>query len=423
MEETDQSSEPSVGDTQLNYFVDGKCNVCESDKKQETVSCLLCEKQFHMINCAENENADCLPTSAFNHIHKAINKTGKYATRPGNFRFICNTCTTKVEKIKTCTTNDNIQILDSKVNTLANDISVIKKLLSKTTEGNSTSHEPTASQQAANQATHGGNVWTNNEQVNKMKSHLVISKDAKCDLNDPAISINSCSAQIHNKYPDKNGNTVIVCGSPKSRDALKQHILDKGVNPDKLMEPKPRYPTISVVGLPTEMEIEELRSKLLFKNPQLDQVCTNEHAVFDIVSVKSLRKNTSVFQAFVRVSDDVRAVIKSNGDKLFLGWQALPVYDHLYIKRCNKCQGYNHYHRDCKNTQCCGLCASSNHQYINCPHKDKAATDKASFFSCINCKNANKPDTAHPAYSSMCSMYRYEQTLLKKSLASESKNY
>ena len=125
----------------------------------------------------------------------------------------------------------------------------------------------------------------------------------------------------------------------------------------------------------------------------------------------------------MRVSDDVRTAIKSEGDKLFFGWEKLPVYDQLYVRRCNKCQGYNHYARDCKNTQCCGLCASFDHQYVDCPHKDKTEPDRKAFEACINCKNARKPDYAHPAFASVCSMYRYEQMLLKKSLANDSKNY
>lgn len=172
----DGTSKTPDGESVFNYFVDGKCKACDSDKVQEAVSCLDCEKQFHMINCAENENDDCLTSSAFSHIQKAIVKSGKYAIRPGNFRFICDPCLTNIELKKTCTTNDNIQILDNKVNTLANDISEIKRLLSRTPEENSTPLNLTASQQAPNQTAPAGNVWSNSEQVNKIKSLLVIDK-------------------------------------------------------------------------------------------------------------------------------------------------------------------------------------------------------------------------------------------------------
>ena len=416
----EQTSDSPDGGTALNYFADGTCKVCNSTNTQESVSCLRCDKLFHMINCAGSESNDCLTSSAFTqHFQKAINKTGKYANRPGNFCFVCDPCMTQLELNKTCTTNDKVQMLDLKVSKLTQDIGDIKKLLTE----KSTAPETT---QLANVATSApgvnGNVWCNTEQVNKIKSLLVIDKNANCDLNDSAI-INKCSAQVHSKYPDKNGNTVVVCESPESRDALKQHFLNTGIDADKLSEPKPRYPTISIVGFPSEMGEVELRANIMVKNSKLAGVCTNKNAVFDIVSVKSVKRNSSVFQAFVRVSDDVRTVIKSYGDKLFFGWEKLAVYDQLYIRRCNKCQGYNHYARECKNSQCCGLCASSDHQYRDCLHKDKASTDRAAFYCCTNCKTAGKTDFAHPAYSSECSMYRYEQTLLKKSLATVSKNW
>jgi hypothetical protein len=410
----DQSSEST-----LNFFADGICNQCGSDKISETVSCMLCCKPFHMTNCGDEEDKFYLPTSSLSQFEKAINKVGKFSKRPGCFRFVCDPCMTDYEVKRACKTNDNIQILDSKVNNLARDMVEIKQLLSKQAvlDGNLTTQPGPAPMQ--NPLPTSGNVWTNNEQVNKIKSHLVINKDANFDLNDAA---NSCSAQVHGKYPDKDGNLVVVCESPESRDALKLHIMQKGIAADKISEPKPRYPTISIVGFSSEMDKEELRTSIMFKNSMLANICANKNAVFDIVGVKSLRNNSSVFQAFVRVSDDVRSVIKSYGDKLFFGWEKLAVYDQLYIRRCNKCQGYNHIAKHCRNNQCCGLCASSDHQSLECPHKDKSPTDKAAFFSCINCKTANKPDFAHPAYSSVCSMYRYEQALLKKSLANESKN-
>jgi hypothetical protein len=397
----------------------GTCSTCNSlDATSFSVRCFNCKQYFHAL-CKDEEKENSICTKSF---------LGQYVTRSnqsdrtGNFCFICDPCKTKLEMQQTCTTNDKVQMLDSKVSRLTQDIGDIKKLLTaraKTAVPATTEQENTTSSVVP---IVDGNVWSNKEQVNRVKTLLVIDNNADCDLNNPAM-MNVCNAQVHSKRLDKNGNTVVVCESPESRDALKQHLITAGVTADKITEPKPRYPTISIVGFSSEMEEADFRAKIMFKNPKLAQVCGNNNAVFDIVSIKSVKSNSSVFQAFVRVSDDVRSIIKCYGDKLFLGWDRLSVYDHHYIRRCNKCQGYNHYARQCRNTQCCGLCASANHQSLNCEHMDKSDSDKAAFYSCINCKTAGKSNHFHPAYSTECIMYRYEQTLLKKSLASESKNY
>jgi len=414
------STEDPPGGASPDFLIlnSGTCSTCNStDATSFSVCCFNCKRYFHALCKDDEKEADnSICTKSF---------LGQYVTRSnqpertGNFCFICNPCKTKLETEQTCTTNDKVQMLDSKVSKLTQDIGDIKKLLTARTAGPATTEQENTTSSVV--PTANGNVWSNTEQVNKVKSLLVIDKNANCDLNNTAM-MNVCNAQVHSKRPDKNGNTVVVCESPESRDALKQHLITAGVTADKITEPKPRYPTISIVGFSSEMDEADFRDKIMFKNPKLAHVCANNNAVFDIVSIKSVKSNSSVFQAFVRVSDDIRSIIKCYGDKLFLGWDRLSVYDHHYIRRCNKCQGYGHYARQCKNMQCCGLCASADHQYLECEHKDKADSDKTAFYACINCKTAGKPNYFHPAYSTECNMYRYEQALLKKSLASASKN-
>jgi hypothetical protein len=129
---------------------------------------------------------------------------------------------------QTCTTNDKVQMLDSKVSRLTQDIGDIKKLLTaraKTAVPATTEQENTTSSVVP---IVDGNVWSNKEQVNRVKTLLVIDNNADCDLNNPAM-MNVCNAQVHSKRLDKNGNTVVVCESPESRDALKQHLITAGV--------------------------------------------------------------------------------------------------------------------------------------------------------------------------------------------------
>ncbi len=130
--------------------------------------------------------------------------------------------------------------------------------------------------------------------------------------------------------------------------------------------------------------------------------------------------NENVKQAIIRVSDNVRHAINGCNNRLYFSMVSCRVYDQLYIKRCNKCQGFDHYAKNCSSVVCCGLCGTIGHETHNCPHKDKS--NKASSYKCVNCSNSGKHTIDHPAYSSDCPSYRIKQEKLKASLSYYSKN-
>ena len=73
-----------------------------------------------------------------------------------------------------------------------------------------------------------------------------------------------------------------------------------------------------------------------------------------------------------------------------------PVYDHFYVKRCNKCQRFHHYKNECKAVKpSCGKCAGEH-------ETDKCETcDKENFVPvCVNCKrDKHKFGHSHTATS------------------------
>ena len=112
-----------------NIVNDGTCSNCKSQESEEFVSCLFCKRYFHLYDCFEDSDNDVLPSSCGKSFYKAINKTGKYSNRPGNFRFVCDPYLTNFENKQTCTSNDHVQMLDNKVNSLAGDVCSIKEML------------------------------------------------------------------------------------------------------------------------------------------------------------------------------------------------------------------------------------------------------------------------------------------------------
>ena len=142
------------------------------------------------------------------------------------------------------------------------------------------------------------------------------------------------------------GDTVIICPNQKSRDSLKEKLTTSGVTANLSREPKERYPTISVVGISKEIvknNREIIHKTLLSQNPYISDCLGKESSLFDILSIKPLKANENVKQVFIRLSYDImhaiRHAIKKNKDKTYFGLLSCSVYDQLYAKWYNKCQG------------------------------------------------------------------------------------
>ena len=270
-----------------------------------------------------------------------------------------------------------------------------------------------------------GNLWLDEGKVNKVKSLLVVAKDANVEGKALEKTVIENGIQVQKQYVNNNGDTVIIFPDETSRNNLKEKLTSTGITSNLMKEPKGRYPVISVVGIPKEFDKnnkDDIYKTLLSQNPYITDCLKNESSTFEILSVKPLRANENIKQAIVRLSDDIRHVIKRNNDKIYFGLLSCSVYDQLYIKRCHKCQGFGHYAKDCSHSTCCGTCASNDHETLNCIHKD--SPNVTSFHSCTNCIKAGKTgdDTKHPAYSNECSAYRTKQEKLKASLSYYSKN-
>ena len=413
------------GDTpsELNRVVNGCCIQCESKDVEEFVSCLFCKVSFHMNGCFENGDDDILPLTCSKNFYKAINNIGKFAHRPGNFRFVCDPCITNFETKETCTTNDHVQILDNRVTNLAGDVTVIKEMLKKLTTENTTpvTIQPTQASTDIN------NGWNNAARVQEIKSLLVVDKEVTLKTDELEQSITTNGIQVKGQYINKKGDHVFVLPSAKARDELKNKLTSSGISQEKISEPKQRYPAISVVGISNNYNIEnkeDLVNCLIRQNPYIGELAKVSDSMFDVLVIKPVKSNLNVKQAIIRLSDNIRYAIKNAGDRLFCGMSSCKVYDQLYIKRCNRCQEFGHYVKDCKGLVSCGICASPDHESKDCTHKDKPNLNE--FVCCSNCKKAGLTDqmVSHSATSLSCPTYLEKQKKLKGSLPfySRSKN-
>ena len=122
---------------------------------------------------------------------------------------------------------------------------------------------------------------------------------------------------VKRSFTNKNGNLVVVCDSEESRNELKEKVSASN-NDIEMRTPKENRPVISIVGLSKNYEKEEVVDLLQKQNYFLSQYSTkneiNDH--IKVFSVKPLRGNQDIFQAFARVSKVVRLGFKTFNDKV-----------------------------------------------------------------------------------------------------------
>ena len=139
----------------------------------------------------------------------------------------------------------------------------------------------------------------------------------------------------------------------------------------------------------------------------------NEH--IEIFAVRPLKNKADCYQAFASVSPTLREGIKHFKNKLTIGFANCKVYDRYHVKRCNNCQHFRHYARECSTPDdiACGKCGGT-HLTNDC---DSAEV------KCINCVRGNGKECDHTAFDYRCPSLKKEQEVEKKKLLSNSLNY
>ena len=196
-------------------------------------------------------------------------------------------------------------------------------------------------------------------------------------------------------YKNNAGNLVLVCDNIDTRDKLKEKIASSNEE-IRMKEVSNKRPSITIVGLSKCYKKEEIISQMVSQNLFVKHfsMANDIEDHIEIFDVKPLRSNNTVFQAFASVSNALRIGLKNYKDKIVIGLMNCKIYDRHHVKRCNNCQGYGHYYKNCPspNVHCCAKC-SLDHATNVCT----SATMK-----CTNCAKAGKSETDHAAYDRNC---------------------
>lgn len=366
----------------------GECGHCHKDAQAESMQCWLCEDRYHVIECTGMEPLS-QPSFLKNHW-------------PGlqrnwvNITFTCPSCKEDAKTKKEVVMSSRIRLLEESSLETNKQLNAIMGLLTKDSAKVPVTPKKVKETPQVIVVEQPEHPEENSDEDNQAKWSEVTKKAIQSKVS------------VLNSWKNPEGKMVFTCKDEKSKKALLPHVQQVYHNRN-IKTPKPRVPTISVPFIHGKYEKDELLDVLCQQNEEHGIKFTKDNS--QIVFIAPMKDKDNLYQAVIRVSDEIRSKIQNQGNRLCIGINSCPVFDRFFIKRCNRCQGLGHFHKDdggCKKNQVCALC-TGNHDTRSC-HTDEE------YHQCTNCIKADKDNVSHAANSSDCPMYIAEQEKLKKSI-------
>ena len=397
----------SIVDQDYQLDNEGVCKTCKVvSQGNDSVKCMICNKRFHAI-CNSMAADDKWATKTM------VNAYNAPSTKR-NFSFMCNHCLTSWEIDQADRNNFRIQKMEENMKYIMEELKVIKN---QTSVANEIAPKVILNTQNKKE----DSIWFDEVKLANVKakpteSVLVIRKNEDSTLvktNKEAIEniVVQGKIPVVKSYNSKEGNLVVLCDSSETRDSLKNQ-LQSSIENIEVRSPREKRPAISIVGLTRKYESEEIIDLLIKQNHFLGQFARNNdiNDHIKIFNVKPLRGNQDIYQAFARVSKVIRQGLRTYKDKVIMGLSTCKIYDQYHVKRCNNCQGFGHFYKDCPspNDHICAKCGE-NHSTKDCSTLN---------LKCTNCvKSGLSPaECEHRADDSNCPSISKQREKIKNNL-------
>ena len=390
----------------------GTCKMCSKDASSEQAQCFICKEKLHVINC----NAAPMVQASF-----FQKQWPNFLNNWPCISFICLDCREDVNTKENVVMSSRVRLLEEsglKTNEKLEDntrqLSEIRELLEKVVNAPVKVSAPTyleALTKPVKPKDTPALIVIDKAQGNEATSTV----DNQAKISQVTKAAIQAKAGVNKSFTNKSGKTVFVCANEKSKNALLPHVEKAYGATRKITTPKARLPTISVPFIHGKYEKEELMNIHQQQNEEQGILFTQQNS--QILFTTPMKDRDGLHQAVIRVSDEIRYKIKSNGDRLCIGINSCPVFDRFFIKRCNHCQSFHHFHKDnggCKKAAVCALCTGN--------HDTRSCETPPNMYKCANCVAAKEEDSMHAAYSLDCPCYLAEQLKLKKTISYYTKN-
>ena len=366
----------------------GTCSTCEKDAQAESMACARCLDRFHVLKCGKQDD-QCTQT----YLNNWANVQAKYPS----FSYTCDSCREDIAL-------KNEDILVNRLALMEENIAFLVQEIRSMKENAAAPVAPVSYAAAAGKPAVVEKpaviVIENKPEENTESRTSKIKK-----LKDAAVQ---SSASVVKTYQNGVNETVLVCHNENSKNKLLPHV--KNIFTDqKVSTPQSRMPTVTIRDMETELSKEDLLQVVKQQNIDNGLPEVNSHNFIVLFTKKVKSTNTrypDTYSAAVRVSDEIRSALKSVGDRVYVDLKSCRVSNRLHVKRCNRCQQYKHYHKECKADVCCGKCGEN--------HDTRACTSDTK--RCINCVKNNFTEVGHDTSYFKCPSYKKEQDKLEKTI-------
>ena len=375
----------------------GDCTKCTKKADHEAIQCFGCDEMYHVINCPPGNTRGQVTRTFFGGWENMIQNYS-------NINYICDACLQDKKFKKDIIVSNRMCLMEEEMRS-------IKETLDQKFYGLQDTIKGLVNGNFANVSTTlPGESFA--DKVKSDRSVIVIKKKkngppADMDtIRQAAVNTNSA---ISKAYKNNSGDTIIVCEDQASKDSMVP-ALTEAIDKDKftVVTPASRQPTITVINIAGNYDKADLLESVKIHNVNRFQGIDVNETNFKVLYTKQQYKNKELYKATVRVSDAIRDAIKKSGDRLNIGLTSCAVFDNFFVKRCNRCQRYNHWKDKCSEDTpvVCGKC-SGNHDTTSCD---------SDTLKCYNCVQAKYEDTNHETFSNTCKAYIDAQKRLESTI-------
>lgn len=380
-----------------------ECASCKTTPiTEQVVQCFICKSYFHAL-CEAAGNDFKVGT-------QTMVKTFLAASTKSNFKFFCDGCLTEFERNLVETQDQKITVLTKKVGDMETKLDEITKLLKTPSRAKSDTQKQVTK-----------TCWDDNEKLSQIKApkpkpHLVIKKSNEENQNRIEETLIQNRVQVEQSYKNREGDLVVICNTEDECETVKDLVSTTSVETEVRTQ-KEKRSSITIVGFPKEYTKEEIVQLLVLQNGFVkgfaSQNNIDEH--IEIYSVRPLKNKENSYQAFASVSPTLREGFKHFKNKVTIGFSSCRVYDRYHVKRCNNCQHFGHYAKDCPtpDEHTCGKCSEA-HPTSECESEES---------KCINCVRGNKEQCDHTTFDYKCPTLKKQQEMEKKKQMSNTLNY
>ena len=222
--------------------------------------------------------------------------------------------------------------------------------------------------------------------------------------------------QVSESFKNRVGDLVVVCDTEEECEVVKNIVSNTSAETEVRTQ-KEKRSSITIVGFPKDYTKEEVVQLLVLQNGFVkgfaSQNNIDDH--IEIHSVRPLKNKENCYQAFASVSPTLREGFRHFKNKVTIGFSSCRVYDRYHVKRCNICQHFGHYAKECPtpDEHACGKCSGAHHT-SECESEEP---------KCVNCIRGNKDQCDHSAFDYKCPSLKSLQEVEKKKQMSNNLNY